>query len=29
MGFDQTVGGLVAILLLAYLLYVLINAEKF
>ena len=29
MGFDHVVGGVVAVLLLAYLLYVLINAEKF
>jgi K+-transporting ATPase KdpF subunit len=29
MGFDHLVGGIVAVLLLAYLLYVLINAEKF
>jgi K+-transporting ATPase KdpF subunit len=29
MGFDHAVGGVVAVLLLAYLLYVLINAEKF
>lgn len=29
MGLDHMVGGLVAVLLLAYLLYVLINAEKF
>jgi K+-transporting ATPase KdpF subunit len=29
MGLDHLIGGLVAVLLLAYLLYVLINAEKF
>jgi K+-transporting ATPase KdpF subunit len=29
MGFDHLVGGIVAVLLLGYLLYVLINAEKF
>lgn len=29
MGFDHLVGSIVAVLLLAYLLYVLINAEKF
>jgi K+-transporting ATPase KdpF subunit len=29
MGFDYLVGGIVAVLLLGYLLYVLINAEKF
>lgn len=29
MDFDHLVGGIVAVLLLAYLLYVLINAEKF
>jgi K+-transporting ATPase KdpF subunit len=29
MGFDHLVGGIVAVLLLAYLLYVLINAERF
>ncbi len=29
MSFDHAVGGVVAVLLLAYLLYVLINAEKF
>ncbi len=29
MSFDHLVGGTVAILLLGYLLYVLINAEKF
>jgi len=29
MGWDHLIGGLVAVLLLAYLLYVLINAERF
>jgi K+-transporting ATPase KdpF subunit len=29
MGLDHLIGGLVAVLLLAYLLYVLINAERF